>query len=107
MRLKQHKIAEKLQLKMTHPPKKSKTAKIIDWLCFFILLAILGGIGAGYYFRLNDQIPRGDLFIGLSVLGFVFILLPIFLVHRWRGKRLQDYTLTKENMQRMKDKGID
>lgn len=87
--------------------KKTTAKKLLNWLCAFLLLAILAGIGTGFYFRLNDQIALGDKFIGGSILMFTFVLMPIFLVHRWRGKRLQDYTLTKENMQRMRDKGID
>lgn len=87
--------------------KNSTGKKLLNWLCAILLLAILIGIGTGIYFRQNDEIPLGEKFIGISVLGFAFVLMPIFLVHRWRGKRLQDYTLTKENMQRMRDKGID
>ena len=30
--------------------------------------------------------------------------MPLFLYHRWKGKRLEDYTLTKEKMDKMKDK---
>jgi hypothetical protein len=56
---------------------------------------------------MNGETILGDRFIGLSVLVFCFLLLPIFLVHRWQGKRLKDYTLTKENMNKMRDRGID
>lgn len=92
---------------MIHKNKRTKTTKIIDWICGLLFIGFLVGIGIGFYFRLHNQVPLGDKFIGLSVLEFVFVLLPVFLVHRWRGKRLQDYTLTKENMKRMRDKGID
>ena len=87
--------------------KKSSTKKLLNWLCAFLLLVILAGIGTGFYFRMNDQVQLGDKVIGIGVLGFAFVLMPIFLVHRWRGKRLQDYTLTKENMERMRKKGLD
>ncbi len=70
-----------------------------------ILILIL--IGTGFYFRIDDNIILGDRLIGIGVLLSAFILLPIFLVVRWRGKKLEDYTLTKKNMDRMKDKGID
>lgn len=87
---------------MRHPKKRTKTTRIIDWLCGIIFLLILIGVGIGFYYRLHEKIALGDKYIGLSVLGFVFVLMPIFLVHRWRGKRLQDYTLTKENIERMR-----
>tara|TARA_B100000929_G_C15449655_1_gene400772 strand:+ start:540 stop:779 length:240 start_codon:yes stop_codon:yes gene_type:complete len=70
-------------------------------------IAILIAIGVGFYFRLNDDILTGDRIIGIAVLASAFILMPIFLVVRWRGKKLEDYTLSDENMKKMRDKGID
>ena len=70
-------------------------------------IAILIAIAVGFYFRLNDDILTGDRIIGISVLVSAFILMPIFLVVRWRGKKLKDYTLSEDNMKKMRDKGID
>jgi len=70
-------------------------------------IAILIAIATGFYFRLTGRILTGDRIIGLSVLASAFILMPIFLVIRWRGKKLKDYTLSEENMKKMKDRGID
>lgn len=70
-------------------------------------IAILIAIGVGFYFRLNGDIATGDKIIGISVLTTSFILMPIFLVVRWRGKRLKDYTLSDENMKKMRDRGLD
>lgn len=77
-----------------------------------IVLKILGililiAIGVGFYYRTYEDVLLGDQIIGLAVLASAFILMPIFLYVRWKGKRLQDYTLTKENMDKMRDKGID
>ncbi|WP_232225343.1 hypothetical protein [Christiangramia salexigens] len=72
-----------------------------------LAIAILIAIGVGFYFRLNDDIITGDRIIGISVLASAFILMPIFLYVRWKGKRLQDYTLSDENLKKMKDRGID
>lgn len=70
-------------------------------------IAILTAIAVGFYYRLNDDILTGDRIIGLAVLASAFILMPIFLVVRWRGKKLEDYTLSEKNMKKMKDRGID
>ncbi|MFV8225164.1 hypothetical protein [Christiangramia aquimixticola] len=70
-------------------------------------LAILIAISIGFYFRLTGDLLTGDRIIGLSVLATVFILMPIFLVVRWRGKKLEDYTLSEKNMKKMREKGID
>lgn len=70
-------------------------------------ILILIAVGVGFYFRLTDRILTGDRIIGIAVLASAFILMPIFLYVRWRGKKLKDYTLSEENMKKMKDRGID
>lgn len=70
-------------------------------------IAILIAIGIGFYFRLNDDVLTGDRIIGIAVLTSAFILMPIFLFVRWRGKRLKDYTLSEDNLKKMREKGID
>ncbi|MGB7784683.1 MAG: hypothetical protein WBL27_01150 [Salinimicrobium sp.] len=67
-------------------------------------ILILSAIGVGFYFRETEQIVLGDRIIGLAVLASSFILLPLFLYHRWKGKRLQDYTLSEENMKKMNER---
>lgn len=76
------------------------------------LLKILGilillAIGTGFYFRINDNLLLGDRIIGIAVLTSAFILLPLFLYHRWKGKRLKDYTLSEENLKKMKERNKD
>ena len=58
----------------------------------------------GFYYRSSFDYAAGEKIIGFSVVGLTFIYLPIFLIHRWRGKKLSDYTLTDENFQKMRDK---
>ena len=70
-------------------------------------IAILIAIGVGFYFRIEGDLITGDRIIGISVLASSFILMPIFLYVRWKGKRLKDYTLSDENIKRMRDKGLD
>ncbi|UJH90499.1 hypothetical protein LZ575_17010 [Antarcticibacterium sp. 1MA-6-2] len=70
-------------------------------------ILILVAIGTGFYFRIQGEIILGDRIIGIAVLATAFILMPIFLVIRWRGKKLEDYTLSDKNIKKMRDKGID
>lgn len=70
-------------------------------------ISILIAIGIGFYFRLSGDILTGDRIIGISVLASAFVLMPTFLYVRWKGKRLKDYTLSEENMKKMKDRGLD
>lgn len=68
-----------------------------------LAISILIAIGIGFYFRMNDDLILGDRIIGIAVLACAFVLMPIFLYVRWNGKKLSDYTLTKENMDKMRD----
>ena len=70
-------------------------------------ISILIAIGVGFYFRLTDDLVTGDRIIGIAVLASAFILMPIFLFVRWRGKKLKDYTLSEENLKKMRETGID
>ena len=51
---------------------------------------------------LGEQI--GDIIIGVSVLTGTFIFMPLFLALRWKGKKLKDYTLSEENIRKMREK---
>jgi len=75
---------------------------IIKILAIMILIAV----GTGFYFRMNDNTILGDRIIGIAVLASAFILMPIFLYVRWKGKNLKDYTFTKENLDKMRDKDL-
>ncbi|MGO2294930.1 MAG: hypothetical protein ACTH5N_05705 [Psychroflexus halocasei] len=70
----------------------------------FIIIAL--SFGVGFYFKLYEDAKIGEVIIGLSVLASSFILMPLFLYHRWKGKKLEDYTLTKEKMDKMKGKDL-
>lgn len=74
------------------------------------IVAILIGISilVGFYvMQVEKDQALGDRIVGLSVLASVFILLPMFLVLRWRGKKLKDYTLSDENLKKMRDRKKD
>lgn len=58
----------------------------------------------GFYHKTYVDYASGDKWIGVSVLALSFVYLPIFLVYRWKDKKLSDYTLTDDNFQKMRDK---
>ena len=76
----------------------------MKYLIRFLFTSMLISIGVGYYFR-SSNYSLGNKIIGFSVLFGVFVFMPIFLFHRWKGKRLEDYTLSKENFKKMREKG--
>lgn len=75
--------------------------KKVLWVLF---CSILTALGYGMYHKTHIDFPAGERIIGFSVLAGTFLYLPLFLHHRWKGKRLQDYTLTEENLKKMRGK---
>lgn len=74
---------------------------VITVLSISIALAII----TGFYFKSQVDALIGDRIIGISILATSFILMPLFIFHRWRGKDIRNYMLTPENLKKMGQKG--
>jgi len=59
----------------------------------FLLIAIIVGVGVGYYFKNTGDSPTGDKIIGISILALSFILMPLFIYHRYKNKDLSGYSI--------------
>ena len=57
----------------------------------------------GFYIKMFENSNEGNKIIGFTVLTAAFIFMPIFLVHRWKGKKLKDYTLSKDNLEKLRN----
>ena len=68
-----------------------------------LFLGILISLAYGLYINSSGNTLLGNKIIGFTVLSASFVFMPIFLVYRWKGKRLKDYTLTKENMDKLRN----
>ena len=69
---------------------------------WFLFISILISLAIGIYFKNSVDVVIGERIIGFTVLTGAFIYLPFFLYHRWKDKRLKDYTLSEENLKKMK-----
>ena len=69
---------------------------IISILTFAVFISILIG-----FFTNNEYSQK---FIGFGVLGIFFIVIPLFSYHHWKGKDVKDYMLTKENLDKMRER---
>ncbi len=67
----------------------------------FMVIVIL--VCVGYYFKNTGDHPTGDKFVGVGILAASFILMPIFIYHRWKNKKVKDYMLTEENLKKMRE----
>jgi len=68
-----------------------------------LFLGILISLAYGFYINSSGNTLLGNKIIGFTVLSASFVFMPIFLVYRWKGKRLKDYTLSKENMDKLRN----
>ncbi len=66
-----------------------------------VLIVIL--VGVGYYFKNTGDHITGDKLVGIGILGASFILMPLFIYHRWKDKKAKDYMLTEENLNKMRE----
>ena len=69
----------------------------------FLFLSILFSLSFGLYVNSTGNTLLGNKIIGFTVLTAAFVFMPIFLVHRWKGKRLKDYTLSRENLDKLRN----
>ncbi|WP_298541820.1 hypothetical protein [uncultured Aquimarina sp.] len=67
----------------------------------FIVVVIL--VAIGYYHKNSGDHTNGDKWVGIGILGATFILMPLFIYHRWKNKKVKDYMLTEENLKKMRD----
>ena len=70
----------------------------VNVLFILILIAFI----TGFQIKSKDEL-LGDRLIGISVLAGAFIWMPAFIIYRSRGKKIKDYMLTNENLQKMRD----
>ncbi|UNY99335.1 hypothetical protein MQE36_03095 [Zhouia spongiae] len=69
-----------------------------------LFIAIMVTMATGFYFKMNDDNLTGDRLVGIGVLAIAFILIPFFIYHRSKGKKIQDYMFTQENIDKMNNK---
>ena len=70
-----------------------------------ILVVIVVLVAFGFYTNFNEE-GAGEKFIGIGVLVFAFILMPLFIYHRYNGKDLSRYSIDNmfEKKEEPKDK---
>ena len=67
-----------------------------------LLIITIALLGLGFYIKSTDE-TTGHFLIGIAVVLGFFILMPIFIYHRWKDKSVKDYMLTKENIEKMRE----
>jgi len=70
--------------------------KYIIWILF---IASAGLILTGF---LTD-FENSEKYIGFGTVGLFFIVFPLFAYYRWKDRKLKDYMLTQENLDKMRE----
>jgi len=72
----------------------------MKYIIFILFLASFGSIIAGYFL----ESVYSQKLIGFGVLGLFFLVFPLFSYYRWKDKDVKDYMLTKENLDKMRER---
>jgi hypothetical protein len=71
----------------------------MKYIIFFLFISTLSSIVAGF---ILDE-TYSEKLVGFGVLGLFFIVFPLFTYHRWKDRNVNDYMLTKENLEKMRE----
>lgn len=72
----------------------------MKYLIAFLLILSVGCIFTGYVMDFENS----QQLIGFGVLGMFFLVFPLFAYYRWKDKDVKDYMLTKENLDKMRER---
>lgn len=72
----------------------------MKYIIAILFITSVGSIIAGFILK-PDVIS--DKLIGSGVVGLFIFVIPLFTYHRWKNRKVNDYMLTKENIEKMRD----
>tara|TARA_B110000008_G_C16882530_1_gene529543 strand:- start:824 stop:1096 length:273 start_codon:yes stop_codon:yes gene_type:complete len=84
----------------------------MKYLIWFLCIAAFTSIGLGFAIPDSDtidpimkaqEIAMSEKLIGFGVLGLFLIVFPLFSYYRWKDKKMVDYMLTAENLDKMRE----
>ena len=70
----------------------------MKYLIWFLFIASIALIITGYYL----EVTYSEKLIGFGVVLLFFIVFPLFSYYRWKDKKVEDYMITKENIDKMR-----
>jgi len=75
----------------------------LKYLTTLIAMAAFGAIIYGFTLKEQDE-SLGNRYIGFGTLALFFVAMPLFLIKESKGKKMKDYMLTHENIDKMRKK---
>ena len=68
-------------------------------LIWFLFITTLVSMLIGLIVKL----PYSDKLVGFGVIGLCAVVFPLFSYYRWKDKKMADYMLTPENLEKMRE----
>jgi len=84
----------------------------MKYLIWFLCISAFTSIFIGFAIPDSDtidpimkakEIAISEKLIGFGVLGLFLIVFPLFSYYRWKDKKMADYMLTAENLDKMRE----
>lgn len=75
----------------------------MKYIISLIVLASIGAIIYGFSIQ-EEQLALGNKYIGFGTAGLFLLAMPLFLYKESKGKKMNDYMLTEENIRKMQGK---
>jgi len=72
----------------------------MKYFLYIIFILIVASVSCGLYIQGSGN-PLAEKLIGGGISGLFFVWMPLFIYHRWKNRSIQNYMLTKENIQQM------
>ncbi|WP_456377484.1 hypothetical protein [Lutibacter sp.] len=66
----------------------------MKYLISVIFVIIIGLLVYGFYLKSNGNMD-GEIIVGIGVLAIAFVLMPLFIYHRYKDKNMADFRLDK------------
>ena len=61
----------------------------MKYILYIVFIAVIASLGYGYYLKTDNEL-LGHKLIGLSVAGFFFVWMPLFLIHRSKNNDIKN-----------------
>jgi len=72
----------------------------MKYIIGLLFIASVSSIILGYVLNVDYS----EKLIGFGVLGLFVVVIPLFAYYRWKDKDVKDYMLTKENLDKMRER---
>lgn len=72
----------------------------MKYVIAFLFLVSIVSIIVGF----STDLDLSEKLVGFGVMGLFFVVFPLFSWYRWKNKDVKDYLLTKENLDKMRER---